>query len=57
MCLLKIEYLKKMLKKSLDGKKDKTPQEEEMAQMLGRSYDLSDRKYAAPVIDWIQGDN
>ena len=51
------KMLMKMLKKSLDGKKDKTPQEEEMAQMLGRSYDISDRKYAAPVIDWIQGDN
>ena len=47
--------LMKMLKKSLDGKKDKTPQEEEMAQMLGTSYDISDRKYAEPVIAWIQG--
>ena len=50
------KMLMKMLKKSLDGKKDKTPQEEEMARMLGRSYDISDRKYAEPVIDWIQGE-
>ena len=49
--------LMKMLKKSLDGKKDKTPQEEEMAQMIGSSYDISDRKYASPVIAWIQGGN
>ena len=47
--------LMKMLKKSLDGKKDKTPQEEEMAQMLGRSYDISERRYAQPVIAWIEG--
>lgn len=47
--------LMKMLKKSLDGKKDKTPQEEEMAQMIGRSYDISDRRYAEPVIAWIEG--
>lgn len=45
--------LMKMLKKSLDGKKDKTPQEEEMARMIGMSYDISDPKYAQPVIDWI----
>lgn len=49
--------LLKMLKKSLDGKKDKTPQEEEMAQMIGGSYDISDRKYAQPVIDWINADS
>lgn len=47
--------LMKMLKKSLDGKKDKTPQEEEMAQMIGSSYDISDRKHAEPVIAWIEG--
>ena len=49
--------LMKMLKKTLDGKKDKTPQEEEMAQMIGGSYDISDRKYAQPVIDWIHADS
>lgn len=48
--------LLKMLKKSLDGKKDKTPQEEEMARMIGGSYDISDRKYAQPVIDWTNED-
>lgn len=48
--------LMKMLKKSLDGKKDKTQQEEEMAKMIGSSYDISDRKYAEPVIAWIQGE-
>ena len=51
------KMLMKMLKKSLDGKKDKTPQEEEMAQMIGRSYDISDRRYAEPVIAWIKGSN
>ncbi|MDD7641157.1 MAG: flavodoxin domain-containing protein [bacterium] len=49
------KMLMKMLKKTLDGKKDKTPQEEEMAKMIGSSYDISDRKYAEPVIEWIQG--
>ncbi|MGN0344021.1 MAG: hypothetical protein ACI4EC_03565 [Lachnospiraceae bacterium] len=47
--------LMKMLKKSLDGKKDKNPQEEEMARMIGTSYDISDRRYAQPVIAWIEG--
>ena len=48
--------LMKMLEKSLDSKKDKTPQEEEMAQMLSISYDISDPKYAQPVIDWIRAE-
>ncbi|MCI5934809.1 MAG: flavodoxin domain-containing protein [Lachnospiraceae bacterium] len=49
--------LMKMLKKSLDGKQDKTPQEIEMAQMIGKSYDIADRKYARPVITWIEGND
>ena len=49
--------LMKMLKKSLDGKQDKTPQEIEMAQMIGKSYDIADRKYARPVIAWIEGND
>ena len=49
--------LMKMLKKALDGKQDKTPQEIEMAQMIGKSYDIADRKYARPVIAWIEGND
>ena len=48
--------LMKMLKKSLDGTPDKTEQEIEMAKMIGSSYDISDRRYAQPVIDWIEGE-
>ena len=45
--------LMKLLQKALKVKKDKTKADEEMERMIGSSYDISDRKYAEPVINWI----
>ena len=48
--------LMKMLQKALKVKKDKTSADEEMERMIGSSYDISDRKYAEPVIAWINNE-
>lgn len=37
--------------KALQAKKDKTPEEEAMASMIVTSYDISDKKYIAPILD------
>ncbi len=36
-------------------KKAKTPEEDVMAQMISRSYDISDRNYIAPIVEWARG--
>ncbi|HZK34623.1 MAG TPA: flavodoxin domain-containing protein [Bacillota bacterium] len=41
--------------KMVNNKKDKTQAEEEMAKMICRSYDITDRKYADEVVSWIEG--
>ena len=40
----------KMFVKSIAARKDKTPYEAEAARMMARSYDLSDRRYIAPIL-------
>lgn len=45
--------LMSMFRKMISGKKDKTPQEEEMAAALQSSYDLSDRKAIRPLIEYV----
>ncbi len=40
----------KLFVKLIKGKKDKTPAEEGMLQMLSGSYDISDKKYIEPVV-------
>ena len=45
----------KMFVKALDAKKDKTKQDEEQIRMLSSSYDISDRKYIEPIIDYLNG--
>ena len=44
----------KMFAKMVEGKKDKTPEEKGMAEMIGRSYDISDRKYILPIAEYLK---
>ncbi len=41
--------------KMMAGRKDKTEEEKVMAEMIGRDYDISDKKYIAPIIDYVNG--
>lgn len=43
----------KAFRKMLAGKKDKTEAEAEMLSMISHSYDLSDRKYIAPIVELL----
>lgn len=44
------KLMMKMFLKTLKAKKDKTPAEEEMIQMISASYDISDQKYIKPIL-------
>ena len=44
------KLMMKMFAKSLSAKKGKTEAEEKMAAMISSSYDISDRKYIAPIL-------
>ncbi|MCI8551293.1 MAG: flavodoxin [Lachnospiraceae bacterium] len=39
----------------VNGKKQKTLEEEQMAQMVSRSYDISDRNLIRPVLKYVRG--
>ena len=47
------KLMMKMFIKMLKAKKDKTEAEQEMIKMISASYDLSDRKYIAPVLECL----
>ena len=36
------------------NKKDATPQEKEMGEMISHSYDISDRKFIMPIVEYLQ---
>ena len=36
-------------------KKDATQMEKDMAEMICHSYDISDRKFIEPIVEYIQG--
>lgn len=44
----------KMFAKALKAKKDKTEAEEIMAKMISSSYDISDKKYIEPILQYLQ---
>ena len=46
----------KMFAKMMANKKDKTEEEKGMAEMIGKSYDISDRKYILPIAEYIKGE-
>lgn len=43
----------KMFASSLKAKKDKTEEEKIMAEMISKSYDISDKKYIVPIVEWV----
>lgn len=46
--------LMQMLVKSLKAKKNRTPDDDKTAQMLSTSFDISDKKYIAPLVAYIR---
>lgn len=44
----------KMFAKALKSKKDKTGEEEMMAKMISSSYDISDKKYIEPILQYLR---
>lgn len=38
-------------------KKDATEQEKIMGEMLSKSYDIADKKYINPIVDYVRGQN
>ena len=43
----------KMFAKALKSRKKQTEEEKLMAEMISRSYDITDRKYTEPIIEYI----
>lgn len=38
-------------------KKDATEQEKEMGEMISHSYDIADKKYIMPIVEYVRGEN
>ena len=51
-----LKFVMKALVSSLSKKKDATPKEKDMAERLSHSYDIFDKKYIAPIVQYIEGD-
>ncbi len=47
------KLLMRMLGKLLKNKKDRTPDDEIMMKMIASSYDISDKKYIEPIIQYM----
>ena len=45
----------KVFSTMIRNKKDVTPKEKDMAEMLSHSYDISDKKYINPIVQYIRG--
>ncbi len=45
------KLMMKLFIKTLQAKKGKTKEEEEMIRMISSSYDISDKKYIAPILE------
>lgn len=48
------KLMMKMFVKMLKAKKDKTEAEQEMIKMISTSYDISDRKYIEPILEYLK---
>lgn len=48
------KLMMKLFAKAVAGKKNKTEEEKAMAEMIAGSYDISDRKYVAPIAACIK---
>ena len=49
----KSKLMMKMFIKMLKAKKNKTEEEETMIKMISNSYDISDKKYIEPIVEYI----
>lgn len=47
------KLMMKIFIKTLQAKKDKTEEEQEMIKMISSSYDISDKKYIEPILQWL----
>lgn len=47
------KFMMKMFIKTLKSKKNKTEVEEEMIKMISSSYDISDKKYIEPILEYL----
>ncbi len=48
------KLMMKMFVKTLKAKKDKTREEEIMVKMISSSYDISDKKYIEPILQYLK---
>ena len=48
------KMMMKMFVKMLKGKKDKTEADLKQIEMLSGSYDISDKKYIDPIVEWAK---
>lgn len=48
------KLMMKMFISVLKAKKDKTDAEKIQLEMMSRSYDISDKKYIEPIVDWAK---
>lgn len=48
------KLMMKMFVKTLSAKKDKTPEEQTMIKMISSSYDISDKKYIEPILQYLK---
>ena len=48
------KLMMKMFIQTLKAKKDKTEQEKVMIKMISSSYDISDRKYIEPILEYLK---
>lgn len=49
------KLMMKMFIKTLKAKKDKTKEEQIMVKMISSSYDISDKKYIEPILQYLIG--
>lgn len=48
------KMMMKMFIKTLNAKKDKTEEDQEMIKMISSSYDISDKKYIEPILQYLE---
>ena len=48
------KLMMKMFVKTLNAKKDKTEEEQVMVKMISSSYDISDKKYIEPILQYLK---
>ena len=51
---MKSKLMMKVFMKVLKAKKEKTEAEKEMIRWISSSYDISDRKYIEPVLEYLK---